>query len=139
MDPEEGVEAAVPTRHLDGNEPGGDLAHARTPVLLDGAAGDVQRRDFGYKLERELCLLPVFVYNRYDLGVSERPHPVPDRTLLVSEQLVEHVVVGPQRPGHVGDHSAPPSFSLFASQLYRDPNLYANLLSVLLSNLTSSG
>jgi hypothetical protein len=138
MDPEECVEATVPTRHLYSDEPGSDLAHARTPVLLDGATRYVQGGDLGYELERKLGLLPVFVDYRDDLGVSESPNPVPDRTLLVSEQLVEQVVVSPQRPGDVGDHATPPSLGLRESQLYKDPNPHADLLSVLLSILTSS-
>src|SRR5829696_4458277 len=40
--------ATVPTRHLDRHEPGCDLAHARTPVLLDGAPRYVQIGDLGY-------------------------------------------------------------------------------------------
>src|SRR5215212_8929732 len=96
MDPEECIEASVPARHLDRNEPGSDLAHAWTPVLLDGAPRYVQGGDLGYYLERELGLLPVLVDYRDDLSVSESPNPVSDHTLLFCEQLVEQVVVGPQ-------------------------------------------
>src|SRR5918994_1380544 len=96
MDPEESIQAPVPARHLDRDEPGGDLAHARTPVLLDRATRYVQGGDFRYELERELGLLPVLVDYRDDLGVSESPNPVPDLTLLLREQLVEQIVVGAQ-------------------------------------------
>src|SRR5215212_9709414 len=104
MDAEERVKAPVPPRHLDGDEPGSDLAHAGTAVLLDGGARYVQSRNLGHELERELGLLPVLVYDRDDLGVGEGPDPVPDLSLLIGEQLVEQVVVGPQRPGYVSDH-----------------------------------
>ena len=96
MDPEERVQAPVTPRHLYGDEPRRDLAHARTSVLLDGGARDVQLGDLGHQLERELGLLPVVVYDRDDLGVGEGPYPVPDLPLLIREQLVEQVVVGPQ-------------------------------------------
>ena len=43
---------SVPTRHLYGDEPCSDLAHARTPVLLDGSPRYVQGGDLGYELER---------------------------------------------------------------------------------------
>jgi hypothetical protein len=104
MDPEERVEAPVPPRHLDGNQPGGDLAHAGTPVPLDGGPSDVQRGDLWHELKRELGLLPVLVDDGDNLGVGEGPYSVPDLSFLLSEQLVEQVVVGPQRPGYVSDH-----------------------------------
>jgi hypothetical protein len=104
VDPEEGVEAPVPPRHLYRDEPGRHVAHPRTAVALDGPARDVQLRDLGHQLERELGLLPVLVDDRDDLGVRERPNPVPDLALLVREKVVQNVVVGPQRPGNVGDH-----------------------------------
>src|SRR5215207_5923887 len=96
MNPEECIEAPVPPRHLDRDEPGSDLAHAWTPILLDGASRYVQSGHLGYELERDLGLLPILVDYRDDLGVSESPYPVPDHTLLVCEQLVEQVIVGPQ-------------------------------------------
>src|SRR5829696_2871752 len=85
MDPEERIEAPIPPRHLDSHEPGRNLAHPRTPVLLDRATRYVQCGDLGHELERELGLLPVLVYYRDDLGVGEGPYPVPDLSLLVSE------------------------------------------------------
>src|SRR5215203_573376 len=48
MNPEECIEAPVPPRHLDRDEPGSDLAHARTPILLDGAPRYVQSGHLGY-------------------------------------------------------------------------------------------
>src|SRR5918998_514654 len=85
MNPEECIEAPVPTRHLDSDEPCCDLAHARTPVLLDGATRYVQGGDLRDELERELGLLPILVDYRDDLGVSKSPNPVPDLTLLLRE------------------------------------------------------
>jgi hypothetical protein len=44
---------------------------------------------FGHQLERELGLLPVLVDDRDDLGVRERPNPVPYLALLVREKVVQ--------------------------------------------------
>src|SRR5215217_5882673 len=48
MDPEERVQATVPTRHLDGDQPCRNLAHSWTPVLLDGSTRNIQCGDLGY-------------------------------------------------------------------------------------------
>ena len=56
-----------------------------------------------------LGLLPVLVYYRDNLGVGERADLVPDLPLLVRQQIVDHVVVRPERTGDVGDQRSPPS------------------------------
>src|SRR5918998_1802521 len=104
VDPEERVQAPVPARHLYRHEPSRKLAHPGTPVALYRATRYPQLGDLRNQLERKLSLLPVLVDHGYDLGVRERPHPVADRALLIRKQLVEQVIVGPERPGNVGDH-----------------------------------
>src|SRR5205823_4162959 len=59
----------------------------------------------GYQLEGELGFVPVAVDHRGNLGVDERPDPVPNVALGVGQLVLEQVVVGAAGAGEIGCHA----------------------------------
>jgi hypothetical protein len=85
--------AQIAASYLEDYEAGGQHIEARAAVALNVESGEIQLRQFGNHIVGELRTLPVAVDDRRDLRVHESTDAGLQRTLLVSEQVTQVIVV----------------------------------------------
>src|SRR5258707_10651771 len=93
MNTKEGRDRCVDPRHLHHDEAHQRRAAPGASVSLVRKAGDTERRDLRYEIEREFVTLPEIVDDRLHLRFHECAYLQPDVVVLLGERVSDEVEV----------------------------------------------